>query len=178
MDNPQTPDEYLRLPYTRALVPDADSGTFAAHIVEFPGCVAQGDTPAEAYAELESVAREWIAAAKEQDHAIPEPFITVGYSGKFALRLPRSLHKQAAQFADMERTSLNQFIVSALAEKIGALRMYYTLANRFGAKVALTAVTGALRVVTEAPSRFAASIRRERIGPMPMDSAASTARVH
>jgi predicted HicB family RNase H-like nuclease len=38
----------------------------------------------------------------------------------FALRMPRSLHRRAAQFAERDRVSLNQFFVAAIAERVGA----------------------------------------------------------
>lgn len=38
-----------------------------------------------------------------------------------SLRLPGSLHKAVEKLAQKDSTSINQFIVSALAEKISAL---------------------------------------------------------
>src|SRR6185295_7358816 len=113
--------DFLKKPYTRVLIPDEESGTFTAQIAEFPGCLAQGASPAEAYERLEVAAESWIEAALEMQQEIPSPAADVQFGGRFALRLPRSLHRQAAQLAELEATSLNQFIVSALAEKVGAV---------------------------------------------------------
>jgi len=41
---------------------------------------------------------------------------------QYALRLPESLFAEAKAVAKEEQTSLNQFFVMAIAEKIGALR--------------------------------------------------------
>ena len=41
---------------------------------------------------------------------------------QFALRLPNSLHSYAKELAQQDETSLNQFIVTAVAEKLSALR--------------------------------------------------------
>jgi hypothetical protein len=41
---------------------------------------------------------------------------------QFALRMPDSLHGYAKEVAHADNTSLNQFIVTAVAEKISALR--------------------------------------------------------
>lgn len=41
-------------------------------------------------------------------------------SGKVALRLPKSLHRLAALYAAREGVSLNQFLASAVAERVGA----------------------------------------------------------
>lgn len=38
-----------------------------------------------------------------------------------SLRLPESLHKKVRALAEKENTSINQFVSSALAEKISAL---------------------------------------------------------
>jgi len=68
------PRELLKRPYTRVLIPDEESGTFTAQIIEFPGCIAQGATPAEAYERLEAVAESWIEAALEMQQEIPPAF--------------------------------------------------------------------------------------------------------
>lgn len=112
----------LQQPYTRILIPDEETGTYTAQILEFPGCVAQGDSPAEAYDHLEEAALAWVEAAQEMEQEIPVPTADPQFGGKFALRLPRSLHRQAAQLAEMDGTSLNQFLVTAIAEKVGATR--------------------------------------------------------
>lgn len=41
---------------------------------------------------------------------------------QFALRLPNSLHSYAKNVAQQDETSLNQFIVTAVAEKLSAIR--------------------------------------------------------
>lgn len=41
---------------------------------------------------------------------------------QFALRIPDSLHGYAKEVAQADNTSLNQFIVTAVAEKISALK--------------------------------------------------------
>ena len=47
-----------------------------------------------------------------------------------SLRLPNSLHNMAKQVAQQDQVSLNQFIVSAVAEKISALTTETYLAER------------------------------------------------
>jgi antitoxin HicB len=112
------PTEVLKRPYARVLTPDPD-GRVTAEIMEFPGCVAFGDTSTEALARLEEVAVDWINAAVEQGQAIPEPLSSIDYSGKLVLRMTKGLHHRAAIFADREGVSLNQFIVTCLAEAVG-----------------------------------------------------------
>lgn len=114
--------EILLRPYSRVLIPDHDTGTYVAFILEFPGCVAQGDTPEEAYRNLEAAAQSWIEAARDLGQAIPLPSSEESYSGRVLLRLPRSLHRRAAELARRDRVSLNQFIVAAVAERLGAAK--------------------------------------------------------
>jgi predicted RNase H-like HicB family nuclease len=111
--------DYLKEPYARIVVPEHSSGYFA-EILEFPGCLATGDTPGEAYENLEGVAVEWIEAEIEKGHEIPPPSSSDSFSGKFALRMPSSLHQQAARMAEREGISLNQYINAAIAMRTGA----------------------------------------------------------
>lgn len=109
---------YLRQPYARIVIPESD-GTFRGEILEFPGCIATGDTPADALSELEEVASAWLQGALEQNQPIPEPVDNTQFSGRLVLRLPKSLHKKAARIAERDGVSLNQFIVMSLAENVG-----------------------------------------------------------
>jgi predicted RNase H-like HicB family nuclease len=108
----------LRMPYARLLVPEED-GSYRAEILEFPGCIAVGDDEAEALSELHAVAEDWIDAAMEMGTPIPPPLEETDYSGKLNLRLPKSLHRKASLAADFDSVSLNQLIVTALAEYVG-----------------------------------------------------------
>lgn len=110
--------DILAKPYARTVIPDPDGG-FTAEIVEFSGCIAMGDTAADALEMLEEVAADWIGATIEQGQDIPEPMDAVGYSGKLVLRMPKSLHQRASLYAERDGVSLNQFIVTCLAERVG-----------------------------------------------------------
>ena len=110
--------EYLKRPYGRVVVPEPD-GTFRAEIIEFPGCLATGETAAEALASLESVAEGWLEATIARGLPVPEPIDSASYSGKLVVQLGRDLHRRSAHMAATEGVSLNQFIVSSVAERIG-----------------------------------------------------------
>jgi predicted RNase H-like HicB family nuclease len=112
------PKEILKRPYARILTPDPD-GRFTAEIMEFPGCVAFGDDAANALANLNEVASEWIVAAVEQGQEIPDPMDSADFSGKLVLRMSKGLHRRAALCAEREGVSLNQFITTCLAEAVG-----------------------------------------------------------
>jgi antitoxin HicB len=126
---PKTPEEFLKEPYSRVLIPE-EGGGYSAEILEFPGCFAEGESAEEAMQALERAAASWIQAALDQGQDIPQPFVNQGYSGKVALRLPKSFHRKAVQFAERDGTSLNQFLVSAIAARIGAEECYSRLVSR------------------------------------------------
>lgn len=110
--------EYLRRPYARVIVPDED-GLYSAQIMEFPGCFSDGESPEEAYANLEEAAKNWLESALEQGMAIPPPLAEAEYSGTVSLRLPRSYHRMASEVARTEGVSLNQFLVTAIGARLG-----------------------------------------------------------
>jgi len=111
--------QYLQRPYARVIMPD-EAGRYAAQILEFPGCFSEGGTPDEAYENLQEAAESWLESALSRRMAIPEPFATQGYSGTVSLRLPKSIHRRAAQYAHKDGVSLNQFLVAAIAARVGA----------------------------------------------------------
>lgn len=132
------PKDYLRQPYARIVVPVENSG-FHAEILEFPGCYAEGSTLDEAYDNLESAAESWIQTAIEQGQEIPEPSNSMTYSGRIVLRLPRLIHKRAAQLAERDQTSLNTYLVSAVSQKVGAEDLYNILTDRLEKRIASAA---------------------------------------
>jgi predicted RNase H-like HicB family nuclease len=150
-------EKYLKEPYSRVLIPDDESGTYTAVILEFPGCIAQGDTPQEAYEHLEDAAKDWIAAALDLKQEIPSPSQSLSFGGKVLLRLPKSLHRQLTLIAEREGVSLNQFIVSALAERVGAFTLYDKLTKKLDQKLFQVATNAAVNTfiancITEASS--------------------------
>jgi predicted RNase H-like HicB family nuclease len=46
---------------------------FLAEVPELPGCMADGQTPAEALANVQLIAQEWIETALELGREVPEP---------------------------------------------------------------------------------------------------------
>jgi predicted RNase H-like HicB family nuclease len=146
------PEDYIKEPYSRILIPN-DDGTFSAEFLELPGCFAQGSSPDEAFHNLEAAAKSWIEASIQQGLEIPEPAMNQGYSGKIALRLPRGLHRQAARMAEREGVSLNHFLSTAIAARLGAEDFYSYLAERFEARMATTAARVMLHISALEPQR-------------------------
>lgn len=109
---------YMSLAYTRELIPEPEGGWFV-RIKELPGCMSQGDTADEAMTMIEDALRGWLEAELRNGSVIPEPRPEEDFSGKFVVRVPKSLHRKINDAADDEGVSLNQWIITALAESIG-----------------------------------------------------------
>ena len=110
---------FLGLRYRIGLEQDEDGG-FVAHHPELPGCVAQGETPDEAVDSLRAARELWIEVRLEDGLSVPEPKPEIHYSGKFLVRLPKSLHAELADAAESDGSSLNQLVVSALSRYIAS----------------------------------------------------------
>lgn len=113
----RTVEEYMALPYTIEITPD--DGTFFVKIKELEGCMSVGETKADALAMIEDAMREWLAVVIEDGIEIPLPAAMQAdrYSGKFPLRLPKSLHCKLAENAEKDGVSLNQYMVMLLSER-------------------------------------------------------------
>ena len=117
----RTLDEYLKLPYTLKIVYDnnEENPGWVAQVVELPGCLTQAETFEELGEMIKDAMRNWLQVALETGQAIPEPAPQAEYSGKFVVRLPRSLHRQLVETAEQEGVSLNQLVNLALAQVVG-----------------------------------------------------------
>jgi antitoxin HicB len=56
----------------RRLHPDLGSG-YVAIVPDLPGCLSDGETPPEAYENMQDAIECWIEAAQEMGHSVPEP---------------------------------------------------------------------------------------------------------
>ncbi|MBO4819233.1 MAG: toxin-antitoxin system HicB family antitoxin [Firmicutes bacterium] len=109
--------EYMKLPYSRIIQPIADeSGSyFAASVLEFEGCISVGNTFEEAYRNLNEAMELWLEVALQGGKQIPECISSEDYSGRFVIRIPKSLHKKLAIEASIEGVSLNQYALYKLS---------------------------------------------------------------
>jgi antitoxin HicB len=105
----------LALPYARELVRNED-GTWHARVVEFPGCMTEGDTPESALTNLEDAIAGWVEIHLGDGDPIPAPIAIDEFSGKFMVRIPKSLHRDLARRADADGVSLNQYVGISLAQ--------------------------------------------------------------
>lgn len=104
---------YLSLPYSIHIQPEAEGGFFA-RVEELKGCMTQGESMEEVARNIRAAMEAWLTTALDRGIAIPEP---ESYSGKFVLRVPKSLHRKLAENARRESLSLNQFMLYLLTEQ-------------------------------------------------------------
>ena len=109
--------EYMRLPYTRLVqeMSDESGHYFYGRILELDGCQSTGDTLEELYENLNEAMEGYLEVKLERNLTIPIPETVSKYSGKFVVRLPKSLHQRLAIEAEREGVSLNQLAVYKLA---------------------------------------------------------------
>ncbi len=105
---------YLNLRYSLHTLADPDGG-YVVVFPDLPGCMTQVETLEELPAMAEGARQGWIETEYERGNDIPLPSIAEEYSGKFNLRMPRSLHCALAEAAEKEGVSLNQYVVALLA---------------------------------------------------------------
>ena len=109
--------DYMKLPYTRLVqeVNDESGHYFYGRILELDGCQSTGDTLEELYEGLNEAMEGYIEVKLENGLQLPVPEMTENYSGRFNVRLPKSLHQRLAIEADKEGVSLNQLVLYKLA---------------------------------------------------------------
>ncbi len=105
---------YMSLPYREVIEADP-AGGYVGSIPELSGCITQGETKAEILEMLEDAKKAWISTALDDGMEIPEPLREEDFSGRFNLRIPKSLHKRLAMQAKAEGVSLNQLAMYLLA---------------------------------------------------------------
>lgn len=105
--------------YRIELYEDED-GIWVAEVPELPGCLAAAGGPGEAVELLEDAMDAWIDAAVADGRPVPPATpVEDEYSGRFLLRVPKTLHRRLAQEAHREELSLNAYCVYRLALSVG-----------------------------------------------------------
>lgn len=117
--------------YKKILFPYINKDESVSWVVEFPdlpGCSAVGATEEEALLQAKDASELWLEEYYEQHNSYPVPRETRNeYSGKFMVRLPKSLHKSLVLEAEEEGVSLNSMVNTLLAQKFGERKAQRTI---------------------------------------------------
>ena len=106
-------EDYLSLQYPFVVHADPDGGYVIVY-PDLPGCLSQAETLDEIPAMAEGARTGWIETEYEEGRDIPEPSYQ-DYSGKFNVRIPKSLHRALVDAASQDGVSLNQYVVMLLS---------------------------------------------------------------
>jgi antitoxin HicB len=109
----------LDYPFTIRPLSKDEGGGYLIEFPDLPGCISDGATPEEAIRNGADAARGWISAMRQAGRAVPRPSRREAYSGKWQMRVPRSLHRKLAERARAEGVSLNTLVVTLVAEGLG-----------------------------------------------------------
>lgn len=111
-------NEYLELPYTYIVQPIKDESGFYyyARILELDGCQSTGNTFEEAYKNVKEAMKGWIETKLDAGYEVPLPIRYENFSGKFVIRIPKSLHYKLSLEAEQEGVSLNQYALYKLSK--------------------------------------------------------------
>jgi antitoxin HicB len=120
-ENQRTLEYYMGLPYSIEVIRDSDDENpgWVARVKELPGCITQADSFEELEGMIRDALRSWIEVALEDGIPIPEPRFEEDYSGKFVIRLPKSLHRELVEQSEQEGVSLNTWVIQILAKSVG-----------------------------------------------------------
>jgi predicted RNase H-like HicB family nuclease len=109
-------EDFMNKNYRVVLQYDPDGYWIAEH-PELSGCKADGETAQEALSSLDISRKLWIESCLANSLEVPEPQEAPQYSGRFVLRIPKSLHRELANEAEAEGVSLNSLVNNALASR-------------------------------------------------------------
>ena len=93
---------------------EEDGGGYLIEFPDFPGCMADGETPEEAMREGRDALMSYRATLKELGREVP----TTGqaFAGQWRQRVPKSLHANLVRRAAHEGVSLNMLVTTILAD--------------------------------------------------------------
>jgi predicted HicB family RNase H-like nuclease len=95
--------------------------TWRGTVKELPDVAVFAEDAHAAYDAAVDVIRDLYKAAQEDNRPFPDPETEMEeYSGRITLRMPPSLHQRVAELAEVEDTSLNQYIVMIVTSAVSA----------------------------------------------------------
>lgn len=112
--------DYMKLPYNYIIQPinDESGKYYYAKILELDGCQSTGQTFEEAYKNIKEAMEGWIQTKIDEGYTVPMPIGYDDFSGKFVIRIPKSLHYRLTVEAKEEGVSLNQYALYKLSKQL------------------------------------------------------------
>ncbi len=99
---------------------DIDGVTYwTAYFPAVEGCVGGGSTAEEAIKEAEENLEIFLEYLKSENIDTPIEYEETSYSGKIALRVPKSTHKKLAERSEDEGVSINMILNNAIEHYLG-----------------------------------------------------------
>ena len=95
---------------------DEDGELYLGSYLEIPEAETYARNMESLQKRLDEVLELSLKIREEKGEEIPEPLSDNNYSGKFTLRLPKSLHKNLSIEAEKEGISLNQLALYKLSK--------------------------------------------------------------
>lgn len=96
---------------------EVDGGGYLIEFPDFPGCMADGETPEQAMKEGRDALSSYIRTLEELGRKVPES--GEAFAGQWRQRVPKSLHANLVRRAANEGVSLNTLVTAMLAEGVG-----------------------------------------------------------
>ena len=116
--------------YEIRVIPQIDNDGKEYWTAFFPaveGVVGGGDTPEEAMKEARENLAVYLEYLTEEGVESPEGYRQPAYSGKIALRVPKSVHRKLVEMAEEDGVSLNSCINTAIDTYLGKREFNYEL---------------------------------------------------
>jgi len=109
-------------PYTIRPLSKEEGGGYFIEYPDLPGCCSDGATVLEARENGREAALCWLQTAIEDGEKIPSPGAISKIehcSGRLSQRVPKSIHRRLQHRAKVEGVSVNQLVISYIAEGLG-----------------------------------------------------------
>ena len=121
-----TREELEKYPFELSKLSEEDGGGYLISYTDFNECISDGETIEEAIENGLDALNGLIETLKELKKPIPLPNSKKvnTASGKFLIRLPKSLHASLLNQAKLDNISMNTLAVALIAEGLGKKLAY------------------------------------------------------